>query len=88
MGSRFKLALIQLSVSSNKSDNLARAVSKISEAVERGANIVSLPGNHNHPPGTTIMRAAILLMFRMFQLSLRDPVFQGVRRACSQWAKL
>ena len=48
MGSRFKLALIQLSVGSNKADNLARAVSKISEAVERGANIVSLPGNH--PP--------------------------------------
>ena len=50
MGSRFKLALIQLSVSSNKSDNLARAVSKISEAVERGANIVSLPGNHPVTP--------------------------------------
>ena len=46
MGSRFKLALIQLSVGSNKSDNLARAVSKISEAVQRGANLVSLPGKY------------------------------------------
>ena len=44
MGSRFKLALIQLSVGSNKSDNLVRAANKISEAVSRGANIVSLPG--------------------------------------------
>ena len=44
MGSKFKLALIQLSVGSNKLDNLARAVSKISEAVERGADVVSLPG--------------------------------------------
>jgi len=52
MGSRFKLALIQLSVGSNKSDNLARAVSKISEAVQRGANIVSLPECFNSPYGT------------------------------------
>lgn len=44
MGSRFKLALIQLSVGSNKSDNLVRAANKISEAVSKGANIVSLPG--------------------------------------------
>ena len=86
MSSRFKLALIQLSVSSNKSDNLARAVSKISEAVERGANIVSLPGNH--PPRSIMTLCCNLMMFRMFQLSLRDPVFQGVRRVCSQWPKL
>ena len=46
MGSRFKLALIQLSVGANKSENLIRAANKISEAVERGANIVSLPGNN------------------------------------------
>ena len=44
MGSRFKLALLQLSVGSNKSDNLVRAANKISEAVSKGANIVSLPG--------------------------------------------
>jgi len=44
MGSKFKLALIQLSVGSNKSENLVRAASKISEAVQGGANIVSLPG--------------------------------------------
>ena len=45
MGSNFKLALIQLSVGANKSDNLIRAANKISEAVEKGANIVSLPGS-------------------------------------------
>ena len=45
MGSKFKLALIQLSVGANKSDNLIRAANKISEAVEKGANIVSLPGS-------------------------------------------
>ena len=44
MGSKFRLALIQLSVGANKSDNLTRAANKISEAVEKGANIVSLPG--------------------------------------------
>ena len=44
MSSRFKLALIQLSVGANKSDNLIRAANKISEAVSKGANIVSLPG--------------------------------------------
>ena len=44
MGSKFKLALIQLSVGANKSENLLRAANKIAEAVDRGANIVSLPG--------------------------------------------
>ena len=47
MGSKFKLALIQLSVGANKSDNLIRAANKISEAVEKGANIVSLPGSRD-----------------------------------------
>ena len=45
MGSKFKLALIQLSVGANKSENLLRASRKISEAVAQGANIISLPGN-------------------------------------------
>ena len=44
MGSKFKLALIQLSVGANKSDNLTRAANKVAEAVGKGANIVSLPG--------------------------------------------
>ena len=44
MGSKFRLALIQLSVGANKSENLVRASNKIAEAVEKGANIVSLPG--------------------------------------------
>jgi len=52
MGSKFKLALIQLSVGSNKAENLARAVSKISEAVREGADVVSLPECFNSPYGT------------------------------------
>jgi predicted amidohydrolase len=50
MGSKFKLALIQLTVGGNKVENLARAVLKISEAVENGAQIVSLPGNQLFKP--------------------------------------
>jgi len=52
MGSKFKIALVQLSVGANKSDNLIRAANKISEAVEKGANIVSLPECFNSPYGT------------------------------------
>ena len=44
MGSKFKLALIQLAVGANKAENLKRAVMKISEAAENGAQLVSLPG--------------------------------------------
>ena len=44
MTSKFRLALIQLSVGSNKSENLSKAAIKVAEAVGRGANIVSLPG--------------------------------------------
>jgi len=52
MSSKFKIALIQLAVSSNKSENIKRAVTKISEAVDKGANIVSLPECFNSPYGT------------------------------------
>ncbi|GAB1300342.1 Omega-amidase NIT2 [Apodemus speciosus] len=41
--STFRLALIQLHVSSIKSDNITRACSLIREAAKQGANIVSLP---------------------------------------------
>jgi len=44
MGSKFKLALIQLAVGANKVENLARAVLKITEAAQNGAQVVSLPG--------------------------------------------
>ena len=63
MGSRFKLALIQLSVGANKSDNLVRAANKISEAVSKGANIVSLPGN---APSLFCLFIVIQLSRRMF----------------------
>ena len=42
MGSTFRLALIQLGVGSNKSENLARAVSKVADAaryLNSGANL-------------------------------------------------
>ena len=55
MGSKFRLALIQLSVGANKSENLVRASNKIAEAVEKGANIVSLPGKiTNEDVGVTL----------------------------------
>lgn len=41
--SAFRLALIQLQVSSVKSDNLTRACGLIWEAAKQGAKIVSLP---------------------------------------------
>ncbi|KAJ8793308.1 hypothetical protein J1605_000303 [Eschrichtius robustus] len=48
----FRLALIQLHVSSVKSDNLARACGLIWEAAKQGAKIVSLPECFNSPYGT------------------------------------
>ena len=62
MGSKFRLALIQLSVGANKSDNLTRAANKISEAVEKGANIVSLPGTQVLMTSLTLIK---LFEFRM-----------------------
>lgn len=41
--SEFRIALIQLAVSSNKAQNLLRAKDKIKEAVSNGAKIVALP---------------------------------------------
>lgn len=48
----FRLALIQLQVSSIKSDNVTRACSLIQEAAKQGAQIVSLPECFNSPYGT------------------------------------
>ena len=41
--SSFKLGLIQLAVGSDKATNLSRAVEKVREAAQNGANIVALP---------------------------------------------
>ena len=41
--SEFRLAAIQLAVSSNKADNVKKAVDLISKAAENGAKIISLP---------------------------------------------
>ena len=48
----FRLALIQLHVSSVKSDNLTRACGFIQEAAKQGAKIISLPECFNSPYGT------------------------------------
>jgi len=48
----FRIALVQLAVSSNKAQNLLRARDKIKEAVSNGAKIVALPECFNSPYGT------------------------------------
>uniref|UniRef100_A0A2K6M5A1 Omega-amidase NIT2 n=1 Tax=Rhinopithecus bieti TaxID=61621 RepID=A0A2K6M5A1_RHIBE len=48
----FRMALIQLQISSVKSDNVTRACSFIREAATQGAKIVSLPECFNSPYGT------------------------------------
>ncbi|XP_015756588.1 PREDICTED: omega-amidase NIT2-like [Acropora digitifera] len=50
--SSFRIALIQLAVSSNKAQNLVRAKDNIKEAVSKGAKIVALPECFNSPYGT------------------------------------
>jgi len=52
MANKFKLALVQLAVGSNKADNIKRAALKVSEAAQNGAQIVSLPECFNSPYGT------------------------------------
>lgn len=41
--SEFRIALVQLAVTSNKAQNLLRAKDKIKEAASNGAKIVALP---------------------------------------------
>ncbi|KAJ3352052.1 Carbon-nitrogen hydrolase [Allomyces javanicus] len=48
----FRIALIQLAVSSNKTANLTRARSSILAAAQQGANVVVLPECFNSPYGT------------------------------------
>eukprot|EP01147_Barroeca_monosierra_P002847 gene2847-5684_t len=48
----FKLALVQLAVTSSKSANVAAAVSAVGAAARAGANIVALPECFNCPYGT------------------------------------
>lgn len=56
MGSKFRLALIQLAVGSNKADNVARAMARVGEAASKGAHLVSLPECFNSPYGTQYFR--------------------------------
>jgi len=49
---KFRLALVQLAVGSNKAENMKRAAVKVAEAVENGAQLVSLPECFNSPYGT------------------------------------
>ncbi|XP_072287646.1 omega-amidase NIT2 [Pyxicephalus adspersus] len=49
---KFRLALVQLSVSSVKADNLKRASELVKQAAQQGAQIVALPECFNSPYGT------------------------------------
>ncbi|KAJ3168841.1 hypothetical protein HDU88_001168 [Geranomyces variabilis] len=51
-GMKFKLALVQLRVSTQKDANLLRARSQVLEAARHGANVVVLPECFNSPYGT------------------------------------
>ncbi|KAF0291731.1 Omega-amidase NIT2 [Amphibalanus amphitrite] len=50
--SRFRLALVQLSVCANKQENLLRAARMVKEATAGGAQMVALPECFNSPYGT------------------------------------
>lgn len=50
--SRFRLALVQLSVGANKPENLAHAARMVKEATAGGAQMVVLPECFNSPYGT------------------------------------
>ena len=53
MAGTFRLALVQLSVSTSKKENLLRAVKLIKEAASNGAKVVALPECFNSPYGTS-----------------------------------
>ena len=48
-----RLALIQLAVGACKAQNIARAVTKVKEAGDAGAKLVTLPECFNSPYGTS-----------------------------------
>lgn len=48
----FKLALIQLAVTSDKAHNLSHASERVKEAASKGANVIVLPEIFNSPYGT------------------------------------
>ncbi len=51
MGSKFKIALVQLAVGASKPANLERAGSLVREAASNGAKLIALPvSNHNILP--------------------------------------
>ncbi|XP_059078299.1 omega-amidase NIT2-like [Tigriopus californicus] len=52
MSGSFRLALIQLAVGANKSQNLTAAAKHVKEAASQGAQLVSLPECFNSPYGT------------------------------------
>jgi len=49
---KFRLALVQMAVGANKAENLQRASTKIAEAAQNGAQVVSIPECFNSPYGT------------------------------------
>lgn len=69
MARTLKIACVQLKVGANKSENVARALTKIRTAKGLGAELVALPGQ-----STAAMKpeteSAHTLISRMFQLTL------------------
>eukprot|EP00088_Acartia_fossae_P062581 TRINITY_DN7568_c0_g1_i1.p1 TRINITY_DN7568_c0_g1~~TRINITY_DN7568_c0_g1_i1.p1 ORF type:complete len:368 (+),score=36.14 TRINITY_DN7568_c0_g1_i1:52-1104(+) len=49
---KFRLALVQMAVGANKTENLKRAATQITEAAKNGAQVVSIPECFNSPYGT------------------------------------
>ncbi len=52
LATKFRLALIQLLVGTDKPNNLTRAVKSIKEAASNGAQLIVLPECFNSPYGT------------------------------------
>jgi predicted amidohydrolase len=52
------IGCIQLKVGANKTENVARAIKKIREAKEKGAELISLPECFNSPYGTKYFAGA------------------------------
>jgi hypothetical protein len=81
VGRTLRIACIQLKVGTNKTENVARALEKIREAKSKGAELVSLPGNHNHQLSIHLNRFYFnIILFRMFQFSLWNKILSKLCR--------
>lgn len=98
--SPFKLALIQLAVTSNKADNLKHARNRVLEASKNGANVVVLPvrcalyivtklSTPLIEPFMLLRSASTLLMAQnTFQSMLSPYLMVTQSRLCRPWLRL